>query len=1088
MISVLYVDDEIPLLEIGRLFLESPGEFTVDTSASALDVLERGDLSRYDAIVSDYQMPEMDGIGFLKNVRSRFGNIPFILFTGKGREEVVIQAINEGADFYLQKGGDPRAQFAELRHKIRIAVERCRVVDRLKESERRLLDIINFLPDATFAIDRDGRVIAWNRAIEEMTGTCGSAILGKGDHAYALPVYGEQRPVIIDLILGDDPVLAAQYPSLERSGQMLSAETTSPYLYGGRGAVLRITAAPLYDTHGALVGAIESIRDITGQKQAEEALRASEERYRNVVEDQTEFISRFLPDGTHVFVNEAYCRYFGLDRAAVIGHRFRPMVHPEDDRQVRAFFASLTRENPVGIIEHRIIMPDGTVRWQRWSDRAIFDSSGKIVEYQSVGRDTTGQMEAGIRLRESEKRLSEIIEFLPNATLAIDRDGRVIVWNRAIEQMTGIPASAMLGKGGHAYAIPFYGEARPLMVDLIFEESPEIATRYQNLRHEGQTITAEVFCSALNNSTGAWVLARASPLRDASGRIVGAIESIRDISDIRNAERALGKKNEDLNAALEQIRARDAELRKKYDELAASRQKIVESSERYRSLFEAMHDCVAVYRAVDGGRDFEILEFNRAAEQTEQIPRERVIGRRVTEVFPGVAEIGVLAALRRVSENGVPEALPVAYYHDERISGWRENYLYRLPGGEVVANYRDETENKLAGEALRESEAKYRLLAETSPDMVYLIGTDGTVRFVNSHAAEAFDASPGDLIGKDLAALFPPEAARHHLEGIRRVMETRQPVSHEIPENLPSGRLWIEARLTPVIGPDGTVSGVLGISRDITGRKEAGEALRESRERFRALVVASSDVVYCMSPDWTEMRRLSGRDFIADTRQPSRTWLQTYIPPEDRGRVLAVIHEAVRTKGTFELEHRVFRVDGSTGWTFSRAIPILDSDGEITEWFGMAADVTERKRREEELREIGEQYRSIFESVSDGLIIFDRDGRIAEANPAACAMHGYTRDEMVGLSGTAIVHPRFHSRFAEFLGTATGEVFFEEPLDIRKDGSVFPLTVRGRFFDLRGAPHVIAVITDMSGSRKAGSTGPAKRGEPGLITTDSAPL
>ena len=105
-------------------------------------------------------------------------------------------------------------------------------------------------------------------------------------------------------------------------------------------------------------------------------LRESEERYRNVVEDQTEFISRFLPDGTHVFVNEAYCRYFAKSREDIIGHIFRPEIPEEDRVKLSGHFRSLSPDHPVAMVEHRIIMPDGSVRWQHWSDRAIFDNAG----------------------------------------------------------------------------------------------------------------------------------------------------------------------------------------------------------------------------------------------------------------------------------------------------------------------------------------------------------------------------------------------------------------------------------------------------------------------------------------------------------------------------------------------------------------------------------------------------------------------------------------------------------------------------------------------------------------------------------------
>jgi signal transduction histidine kinase/PleD family two-component response regulator len=133
-------------------------------------------------------------------------------------------------------------------------------------------------------------------------------------------------------------------------------------------------------------------------------------------------------------------------------------------------------------------------------------------------------------------------------------------------------------------------------------------------------------------------------------------------------------------------------------------------------------------------------------------------------------------------------------------------------------------------------------------------------------------------------------------------------------------------------------------------RREADAALRESENRFRALVLASSDVVYRMNPDWSEMRYLEGRDFIQNTHAPSRDWLSTYIAVDDQPQVLEAIQRAIAAKSVLQLEHRVRRVDGTLGWTLSRAVPISDSRGEIIEWFGTATDITERKRTQEALQ------------------------------------------------------------------------------------------------------------------------------------------
>jgi len=135
MISILYVDDETTLLEVARIYLERTGEFSVATCPSAKEAIALLETSLFDAIVSDFQMPGMDGLKFLKYLRSSGNAVPFILFTGKGREEVVIEALNSGADFYLQKGGEPKSQFAELVNKIRQAVQRRQAEQALEASE-----------------------------------------------------------------------------------------------------------------------------------------------------------------------------------------------------------------------------------------------------------------------------------------------------------------------------------------------------------------------------------------------------------------------------------------------------------------------------------------------------------------------------------------------------------------------------------------------------------------------------------------------------------------------------------------------------------------------------------------------------------------------------------------------------------------------------------------------------------------------------------------------------------------------------------------------------------------------------------------
>ena len=195
--------------------------------------------------------------------------------------------------------------------------------------------------------------------------------------------------------------------------------------------------------------------DISERKKAQIALERSEERYRNVVEGQTEFISRFRPDGTHVFANEAYLRYFGLNRAEVIGKKFAPALLPEDRERMRVHISSLTRENPAATIEHRIIMPDGSVRWQQWSDRAIFDEAGRLVEYQSVGRDITANKQAEEALAKSEEKLRTVVENVPDLIL-VHRDGIPLYANPAATRVMEYTPDELLNTHLTAHIVPEY--------------------------------------------------------------------------------------------------------------------------------------------------------------------------------------------------------------------------------------------------------------------------------------------------------------------------------------------------------------------------------------------------------------------------------------------------------------------------------------------------------------------------------------------------------------------------------------------------------------------------------------------------------
>lgn len=200
------------------------------------------------------------------------------------------------------------------------------------------------------------------------------------------------------------------------------------------------------------------------------------------------------------------------------------------------------------------------------------------------------------------------------------------------------------------------------------------------------------------------------------------------------------------------------------------------------------------------------------------------------------------------------------------------------------------------------------------------------------------------------------EKYREHLEDLveERTMQLRQTVEQlkvEIEARKKAEAEVSEANEELQNASESLAAANASLLREIEERQTIELALRGSEERFRGLVTATSDVLYRMNPDWSEMRQLRGGGFLADTEKPNPNWLQEYIHPQDQAHVLEVINEAIRARSTFEMEHRVLRIDGSVGWTFSRAVPLRDADGEVVEWFGTASDITDRKEMEASLRD-----------------------------------------------------------------------------------------------------------------------------------------
>ncbi|MBN2061113.1 MAG: PAS domain S-box protein, partial [Deltaproteobacteria bacterium] len=426
-ISILYVDDEPVLLEIGKKFLEKNGLFHVDIVTSVTEALERIKIINYDAILSDYQMPDMSGIDFLKAIRSSGNSLPFILFTGRGQEEIVIEALNEGADFYVQRGSDPRTQFIELSDKISFAVRQWKYENSIRNLGRREVDIINFLPDPTFAIDNMGKVIAWNHAIEVMTGIPASDMLGKGNYDYSLPFYNERRPMLIDLILKPRKKIEKYYKNFTFDKNIVTADIEISFRDDVQMTFMSI-AAPLYDGEGKIIGAIESLRDISQRKHLEEAVVKSEKRFRDMTNLLPQGVFECDLTGILTFVNQKALNMWGydLDDFNKGIHTYETVILEERPRIIEKSEKILNlRDLTIDKYDYHGLRKDGSIFPVSISLTPILES-GKTTGLRGVLVDMTDHQEKIDKLRSAYKHIIEVESTLRKQYEKLKKDEELI--------------------------------------------------------------------------------------------------------------------------------------------------------------------------------------------------------------------------------------------------------------------------------------------------------------------------------------------------------------------------------------------------------------------------------------------------------------------------------------------------------------------------------------------------------------------------------------------------------------------------------------------------------------------------------------
>ena len=485
--------------------------------------------------------------------------------------------------------------------------------------------------------------------------------------------------------------------------------------------------------------------------------------------------------------------------------------------------------------------------------------------------------------------------------------------------------------------------------------------------------------------------------------------------------------------------------------------------------FDNTHSAIAVYKAVDNGKNFKFVYFNSIAEKIEGIRKEKVIGKNVTEVFPGVIKFGLLDVFKKVWKTGTPSNHPVSIYEDDRILGWRENYVYKLATGEIVASYRDVTEQKRAEAEVLNSESKLKSLINNREESIWSIDTDyNYIIFNNFYKEQYFLAykiklekgiNSLDLLTKELYSFWKDKYDRA-LTGERLSFEFSIKVKKDI--------YFYEVWLNPIIS-SGKITGVSALSIDVTERILKSRALLESEEKYKQITDSSLDIIFLVDKIGKFLffnERLEGILGYKQEEVIGKSF-KKFVPIKE---IPNYFNELTRVFSRKDVGHFITQIYHKNGQLVDVEITgkLIKQNGKYVGQ-GSIRDISERIKSEKALKESEDNYRGIFNSTSDAIYIQNKDGIFVDVNGGAEKMYGYKRDSFIGNTPEFISAPGKNdlNMVMNLVNKAyNGKEQSFEYWGLRKNGEIFPKNVTLNSGVYNGEKVVIAVAKDISEQKK----------------------
>ncbi len=807
----------------------------------------------------------------------------------------------------------------------------------LARSEGALRALVQHAPMAIELIDREGVVRFWSRSGKRMFGWTADEVVGRRGPLPFLPEeVREETARIHDRVLAGESVVT-ESRRLHKDGTSIDVS---------------VRGAPLRDTAGEVTSIILVTADVTDRKEAEAALRASEERFRMLVQSSADLTVLFDAEWRITYASPSAREFLGESLAELIEAPAEDSwVHPDDLERVNAEFDSLRAEpGTTRRTEFRVRRGDGSWRWLELvaanqlhhpAVEGIITNAFDVTERVEAAANLS---EVNERLRHTNDTLSALVESSPLAIAVLDRHGRVELWNPAAAALYSWPAEEVIGRPDPTVPDERADEQERLRADVLHGRS---VTALETVRGTADGRLVDVSLSV-------------APINDEVGRLSSWMVVSADITERKRAEAA--------------VRVQD---------------------ERFRSLVQNASDVVSILRP-----DGSIRYVTPAIERVLGYSERDVVGRSIFHLLhPDEIERATRLLEKRTTEgwHGV-----VTEHRVRAADGsWRhvETTAVDLVDDAavqgIVLTTRDVSERHEAQEALRQSEERFRALVQNAADVICVVGSDGAVKYLSPSVEKVFGPETSFESYDDPWDRIHPDDLRPVLSAFETLWNggSFQPIRYRV-QHVEHGWRVVES-VAEDLRDDPAVGGLVIWSRDVTERTVAEEALRASEARFRVIVQDQTEVIARWRDDGTFafVNEAAAQFLGTPIEEFEGASVFDYTPGDFKLALRRRMHELEADEVTHE-ELPIRPADGSTRW-LRWTVRALEGPDERREFQAVGVDVTERRRAEE----FGAEQARILEMVARGVSqaeVFDALCRMLEAHVSDARVAILTLDEGTG--------------------------------------------------------------------------------------------